>query len=221
MTARAGKQSGFALRESVKWIRNQAPGVADLGIDGRTGGAEAEGQVTVLVHGGAAHPAPGRVRLIGALLENRHRAGGDIAQLEPTNARYPARTDGVISYDRFVAVGEFAIGQTVHEAIANFIQAVGSRATQLRHAGAGGGAEIGVTRRRRAGENSERRVGGSDEINVIMPGPIGVAVTCPRGLDEHGRGPRSRQNRTINVRWQWVLIGSSTWGKPRRNERSR
>ena len=89
------------------------------------GGAKAERQVARLIHRGAAHPAPGRVRLVGALLKD-HRCGRHGAQLKPAHTCHAARTHGIISHDRFVAVAELAIGEPEHQTVANAVQLVAS-----------------------------------------------------------------------------------------------
>ena len=57
--------------QSVQWISRQARRVADLRMDGSAGGAKAEGQISGLIHRDTAHPTPGAVRLIRALLPDR------------------------------------------------------------------------------------------------------------------------------------------------------
>ena len=75
----------------------------------------------VLIHRGAAHPAPGRVGLVGALLKDR-RCGRHGAQLKPAHTCHAARTHGIIAHDRFVAVGELAIGEPEHQTVADAVQ---------------------------------------------------------------------------------------------------
>ena len=90
------------------------------------------------VHRRAAHPAPGGVGLVGALLEHSHGPGGHVAQLEPADAGHAARADGVVAHHRLVAVRELAVGQPEHQPVADAVQAVSrasSSGTQARVAG--------------------------------------------------------------------------------------
>jgi hypothetical protein len=122
LAARSIKEMGFALGQSVYRIGHQPAGVADLGVNRSAGGAKADGQVAQVIHRRAAHPAPGRVRLVGALLKDRDRAGRHVAQLEPANTCHPTHAYGHIPYYRFVAVREFAIGEPEHQTIADAVQ---------------------------------------------------------------------------------------------------
>src|SRR4051794_27543176 len=73
LTAGARKKRGLTLRELVRRVAREPSRVADLRIDRRRRGAEADRQVTGSVHRGAPHPAPGAVRLVGALLGEGRR----------------------------------------------------------------------------------------------------------------------------------------------------
>src|SRR5437016_3532463 len=88
--------------QSVQWISRQASSVADLRMDASVRGAKAEGQIPRLIHRDAAHPTPGRVRLIRALLPDRDGSVGDVFQFDPADACDPARAHGKIHYDGFV-----------------------------------------------------------------------------------------------------------------------
>src|SRR4029077_20961357 len=68
LAASARQQSRFALRQRARRIASQPSGVPDLGMDGGARSRESKSKVSLVVHGGAAHPAPGRVGLIRALL---------------------------------------------------------------------------------------------------------------------------------------------------------
>src|SRR5438046_6440455 len=82
LTAGAVKEMSFTLSERVDWVGCEPGRVADLWIDRRTGSAKADGEVSLSIHRGATHPAPGRIRLIGALLINGHRYGRSVAQVK-------------------------------------------------------------------------------------------------------------------------------------------
>src|SRR5437879_300832 len=116
---------GFALSESVYWVGRQSPRVADLGTDGSVGGAKAEGHISERIHRYTAHPAPGRVRLVGAFLKDRYRPARHAAELEPADAGHVVRLDGIISHQRFVSIEESPIGQPIHQAIPDGVQSVG------------------------------------------------------------------------------------------------
>ena len=77
---------GFTLGQSVYGIGHQPAGVADLGMNRGVGGAKADSYVARLIHRGAAHPAPGRIRLVGALL----KTVGAVVTLRSSNQRTPA-----------------------------------------------------------------------------------------------------------------------------------
>src|SRR5437660_1278265 len=100
--ARAIIQMGLTLSQSAEWISREPTSVADLGMDARAGGAIAHGQISRMIHRHAAHPAPGGVRLIGALLIDRLRSVRDIFQLEPARRCHCTRTDRKITYARLV-----------------------------------------------------------------------------------------------------------------------
>ena len=134
MAARSIEEMGFTLGQTVYGIGHQPAGVTDLGIDSGAGGAKTDRQVAVLVHRSAAHPAPGRVRLVGALLKNR-RGARHAAQLKPAYPCHPARTHRIISHNRFVAVAELAIGEPEHQTVADAVQIAGR--SQLGHTVAG------------------------------------------------------------------------------------
>jgi hypothetical protein len=143
LATRSTEESGFTLAQSIYGIVHQPAGVADLGIDRRAGGAKADSHIARVIHRGAAHPAPGRVRLVGALLKDR-RCGRHGAQLKPAYPCHAARTHGIIAHNRFVAVTEFAIGQPEHQTVADAVQ--GRSLSQLGHTGSGCGTKLGKTR---------------------------------------------------------------------------
>ena len=96
LAAGAGKESRLPLGQCVDRVGREPPGITDLREDGRGRGAETHREVATVVHRGAAHPAPRRVRLIGALLEDGHGAVGQAAQLEPPHARDAPGADRVV-----------------------------------------------------------------------------------------------------------------------------
>src|SRR5438093_4438563 len=127
-------------------------------MDGSVRGAKAESHISEPVQGDTAHPAPGSVRLVGALLEDRHRSGRHTAQLEPANASYIVRFHRKISYQRFVSVPKTAVGQPIHQAVGNGVHIVACTAViQLRHAGASERAKHRKGRSGRAREESKGR----------------------------------------------------------------
>ena len=125
LAPRSIEEMGFSLRQCVYGIVHQPAGVTDLGVDRGVGGAKADSQVAHLIHRCAGHPAVGRVRLVGALLKER-RCGRHGAQFKPADTCHAARTHGIVSHDRFVAVGELAIGQPEHQTVADAFQVLGS-----------------------------------------------------------------------------------------------
>ena len=110
--------------------------------------AKAKCQVAASVHCGTAHPAPGSIWLVRALLKDSHRSASDIAQFNPTDTCYASRTDRIVRHYRFV-VTKITIGEPEHEAVADSVQ---RGAIRLGHAGGRGGTQEGETRRGWAGE---------------------------------------------------------------------
>ena len=96
LTAGAREKSRFSLRQRTEWIGHQASCVSYLWRDCTARGAVANGDISLLVHRRAAHPAPGRIRLVGTLLELRYRAARHAAQFKPANAGDAVRADAVI-----------------------------------------------------------------------------------------------------------------------------
>src|SRR5205823_8469047 len=93
----AREERRLALCELVRRIGREAARVADPRHDRRARGAEAERQVAVLVHRGASHPAPGRVRLVSALLDEARCAGGRVVDLEPADSADAPRGDAAVT----------------------------------------------------------------------------------------------------------------------------
>ena len=98
LAARPVDEVRLALAHRVGWVAGESPRVPDLRMDGGVGGAEAERHVAAVVHGDAAHPAPGVVGLVGALLDEARRARGDVVDLEPPDSRNTARGDGHVPH---------------------------------------------------------------------------------------------------------------------------
>src|SRR5207302_10133973 len=96
LTASAIEQVGFTLAQRVQGIGREPRGVAELGIYGRTRSAKANREISMPIHGCTSHPAPGRVRLVSALLQDCHRSGGYVAQLEPAHTCYTARIHRIV-----------------------------------------------------------------------------------------------------------------------------
>src|SRR5262249_1861217 len=82
----------------------------------------AERNVALIIGGDAAHPPPGRVRLIRALLEDPPASRLGALQFKPPYPCHCISTDGVIVKQRFMTVGEPAIGVAEHQPIANLIE---------------------------------------------------------------------------------------------------
>ena len=57
-------------RQGVQWIGCQAACIADLWVNGAAGRAKAQGDIALVIGTDAAHPAPGGIRLISALLKD-------------------------------------------------------------------------------------------------------------------------------------------------------
>jgi len=113
----------FALRQAICGIVSKPPGVSNLREDAATRGTEAENHIAVLIHRYAAHPTPGRIWLVGALLkENRCRRYR--TYFKPANACNTACTNGKVSHGGFVPITEFSIAQSEHQAIADAIEIV-------------------------------------------------------------------------------------------------
>ena len=128
LAAGPGEQSRFALREGAHRIARQARGVTELRPDCGTRRAESQRQIPLPVHCRASHPTPGRVWLIGALLEQRNWPGGHVAQFEPADPGDSARTNGKVSHHRFMPIGKLAISEAEHKAVANGIETIASSA---------------------------------------------------------------------------------------------
>src|SRR6266446_493166 len=165
LAAGAGNDSGFTLRQGVYRITHQTARVSDLGINSCTGGVKAKREISRLVHRYTAHPAPGRIGLIGALLKDRYRPRRYAAQFDPAYAGHPARADAVIGHHGFV-IAKIPIRGPVHQPIAKVVKVICR--SQLRHASAGGWAKLGKAGRGRIGEESKGSVSGCDEIGVEM-----------------------------------------------------
>ena len=134
------------MSERVDWVGREPGRVAYLWIDGRTGSAKADREVSLSIHRGATHPAPGSVRLIGALLINGHRSGRHVAQLKPAYCCDAPGADSIVAYDGLVAA-EVPIGESKHQTVTDAIQVTIGGNPRLRHTRASGGAEGGKARR--------------------------------------------------------------------------
>src|SRR5207245_11283126 len=135
-------------------------------MDERARRAKAEGHISGPIHRYTAHPAPVRVRLVGALLKDGHRSGRHAAKFEPADARHIVRLDGIVSDQRFVSIAESAIGQPIHQAVTNAVQSVTNSDSQLRHAVASRRAASRKSSGRRSGEQGKSRVCWSDKVDV-------------------------------------------------------
>ncbi len=113
----------FTLRQGVDRVGREPARVTNLRIDRGTGGAETDREVALAVHRRTAHPAPGRVGLIGAFLEDGNRTRRNVAELKPANAGDAARADSEVANQRFV-VAKVAIGEPEHKPVADAIEFV-------------------------------------------------------------------------------------------------
>src|SRR3954447_10292991 len=120
----------FPLSQSSTGIIDQTASITNLRENCCVRCTEANSEVPSEVHRHAAHPTPGRIRLIGALLKNG-RISRDRAQLKPTHPGHAIGADSIITYDRLVAVGKFSVGKSKHEPVGQIIQI--SRRSHLRH----------------------------------------------------------------------------------------
>src|SRR5260370_41788387 len=102
LAACGGKESCFTLGQHIERIVKEPSSVADLRVDRCARSAVADSEISLLVHRGTAHPTPGRVRLVGALLEDRHRSGSHVAQLEPAYSGHPARINAAVPHQCLV-----------------------------------------------------------------------------------------------------------------------
>ena len=99
------------------------------GKDGGAGNAVADGEVALVIHRGAAHPAIVRVRRLRRLFPDGPCAGGQSSpQLVVTNASLVRRergagadVDGVVNDQRLVAA-EVSVLKPVHHPVANRIE---------------------------------------------------------------------------------------------------
>src|SRR5262245_42110164 len=78
LTAESGEKRGLALAQSVERICCQPPGVSNLRKDRAAGSTISDGDISLLIHCGAAHPTPVRIGLESTLLEYSDWSGGDI-----------------------------------------------------------------------------------------------------------------------------------------------
>src|SRR5678815_2337832 len=115
------EEMSLALGESIYWIAREPPGASNLGINCGIRCAETYSQIALAIHRSTTHPAPGSVRLIGALLEDRW-CGGDIPYFEPTHTANTIRTYSVVSHHCFVAIGKLTICKSEHQTVADFVQ---------------------------------------------------------------------------------------------------
>ncbi|PZR75011.1 MAG: hypothetical protein DLM73_06445 [Chthoniobacterales bacterium] len=162
---------GFALTQGVDLVGRQPRRVAKLGVDSGAGSAEAKGEITLAIHGGTAHPAPGRVRLVGAFLKNSDRSGSDVAQFEPAHSGHTTRAYGVVAHDRFV-VAKIPVGEAEHQTVADAIEITGRSYSLLRHACAGSRTERRVGRGGRSSKGSKGRARGRSKVYVEMIGGV-------------------------------------------------
>ena len=188
----------FALRESVQWVARQSPRVAQLRTDRGTRGAEAESKITLSVHGYTAHPTPGGVRLVSALLVNRDRARSHIAQLKPSYPSHAVRAHSIGADNRFVGA-EVAVGNAEHEPIADAVEFIGGGDAHFGNAGTSSGTKRGESCRWRSGKGGKSGVRRCREIRVEMISGVIRATRLPGEADESGGRARGRQSGTIQI----------------------
>src|SRR5262249_37716499 len=111
--------------QEVERVRKETAHDADPGKNRGAGYAVADGEVAHLVHRGAAHPAGGRIRSEGALLDNARRTVW-IGQLVPAHAglaRLPtANTNRMVDDERLADAEEIPVGQAMHQPIAQRVE---------------------------------------------------------------------------------------------------
>ena len=112
-------------RQDVQRIAGQPAGIAKLRVNRATGGAKAQRNVPLVIRSNAAHPAPGRVRLISALLEKRPVPWNCASQLDPTNPRHRVGANCIVVEQRLVTVSESAILVPEHQPIGEAVQVGG------------------------------------------------------------------------------------------------
>src|ERR1051325_6324594 len=132
-------------------------------MNGCSGSTETKRKISLLVPRCAAHPAPRRIRLVRALLENCHWSRGHIAELEPTYSRDASGTHAVVPNYCFV-VAEVAICQSKHQPVANAVQPISRPG--LRNTTARGCAKFCKSRCRRTREERKRRVRGRSKVHM-------------------------------------------------------
>ncbi|OQA94793.1 MAG: hypothetical protein BWY25_02671 [Chloroflexi bacterium ADurb.Bin222] len=183
LIAAADDQRRLGLGQRPQGIVRQPSGVAHGGIDAAAGHAVAQGEVALSVHRYTAHPAVMGIRGIRALLINRRRPAG-VADLVPAHAgEIAARVHGVIDDQRFV-IPKVAVGQPVHQPVADGVQF--DRCARLRDTGA----RAGTQRRPRGGVQhsvwlsveAKGRVVGIGPIHVELPEAHGVVRPDPRAV---------------------------------------
>src|SRR3989442_125435 len=123
------------------------------------GYAVADGDIAVLVHGDAAHPAVAAVRSEGALLEHRRRRVR-ATHFIPAYPSAAAGGDGVIDHDRLM-VAEVPVGIPVHEPVGERVEL--RRRPRLRNTDATA-ARFGEARHADVSGTGEARGAGVGEI---------------------------------------------------------
>src|SRR4029079_16649769 len=84
LTSRSRKKNCFALTQHIQWIRREPSCVTQLRKDRQARSAVTNCDVSIVVHRGTSHPAPGSVRLVRALLIDSHGIIRHVSQLKPT-----------------------------------------------------------------------------------------------------------------------------------------
>ena len=100
--------------QNVYGIGHQTSRIAELRVNRAAGGAETKYLVSQVIRRDAAHPAPGGIRLIRALLEDTPVPRLRALQFKPAYSGHCIGTHRVIIKQRFMTVGEPAIGVAEH-----------------------------------------------------------------------------------------------------------
>ena len=107
--------------QNVNGIGHQTSRIAELRVNRAAGGAESKYLVSQVIRRDAAHPPPGGIGLIGGFL-GKSPVSPQALCFEPSNPRHGVGTDGVVVEQRFVTVGEHAIGVPEHQPIGDGVQ---------------------------------------------------------------------------------------------------
>src|SRR6188472_2716986 len=164
----------------------------------RAGSAKANGKIALSVHRRTSHPAPGRVRLVSALLIHSHWAGRHIAQFKPTHTSHSTRAYGVVANDGFV-VAEVSISEAEHQTISDAIEIICAGHSILWHTSPAARTKRGETGRGWISKGGERRARRSNKIHMEVIGGIIWITGLPGKSYKSVGSPCRRQPRSVDV----------------------